>query len=135
MHEIIGWNGFSNEQKRLVDNRLELFLTQIMQTRFDITSEALLADMIRLQQIRVSSHRNLWCQLFDLLRAGASQIRSPEHYGFVVLPRYRHIGLVQLGHDIDQEFWTLSLAHFERYFRRPLSMSQGSFDAVSESSK
>lgn len=135
MHEIIGWNGFSNEQKRLIDHRLELFLTQIVQTRFDLTSEALLADMIRLQQVRVASHRNLWCQLFDLLRAGASQIHNPEHYGFVVLPRYRHIGLVQLVNDIDQEFWTLSSAHFERYFRRPLSMPQGSFDAIPESTK
>jgi predicted Fe-S protein YdhL (DUF1289 family) len=135
MHEIIGWNGFSNDQKRLVDRRLEQFLTQIMQARFDITDEILLAEMIRLQQVRVSSHRNLWCQLFELLRAGGSQIERPELYGFVVLPKYRHINLVQLGQDTDSEFWTLSSAHFERYFRRPSSMFQGSVNAIPDSSE
>lgn len=122
MHEIIGWNGFSDDQKRLIDRRLELFLTQIVQSRFDIVDEALLLDMIRLQQVRVSAHRNSWCQLFELVRAGASQIRYPEHYGFAVMPKHRHTSLVQLGHDIDLEFWTLSSAHFERYFRRPTPM-------------
>jgi len=124
VHEIIGWNGFSNEQKQIIDRRLESFLTQIVQTRFDIVDEGLLLSMISLQQIRVSAHRNAWCQLFELLRAGASQIRNTEHYGFKVLPNHRHTSLVQMGHDIDQEFWTLSSAHFERYFMRPSPMSQ-----------
>jgi len=136
LHEIVGWNGFSDEQKRVIDRRLELFLTQIVQTRFDIVDENLLLQMIRLQQIRVSAHRNVWCQLFELLRAGASQIRHTEQYGFRVLPNHRHTGLAQLGHDIDQEFWTLSSAHFERYFRRPSSMpQQGTLDALPQNSE
>ena len=136
VHEIIGWNGFSNAQKQIIDRRLESFLTQIVQTRFDIVDEDLLRRMIGLQQIRVSSHRNSWCQLFELVRAGASQIRDTGQYGFRVLPNHRHTGLVQLGHDIDQEFWTLSSAHFERYFRRPSSMSaQGTLDVLPERSE
>jgi len=133
VHEIIGWNSFSDDQKRLIDRRLALFLTQIVQTRLDIVDEALLLRMINLQQVRVSSHRNSWCQLFELLRAGASQIHHGELYGFTVLPSHRHINLVRLAHDIDQEFWTLSSAHFERYFRRPTSTPvQGPLDALPE---
>jgi len=136
VHEIIGWNGFSNEQKHIIDRRLESFLTQIVQTRFDLVDEDLLLQMISLQQIRVSGHRNSWCQLFELVRAGGSQIRHTEQYGFRVLPSHRHTDLVQLGQDIDQEFWTLSSAHFERYFRRPSSMlQQGTLDALPEKSE
>lgn len=119
VHEIIGWNGFSPEQKLLVDRRLEAFLTQIVQTRFDLVDEALLKRQITLQQVRVLEHRNSWCQLFEFVRAGASQIREPVRYGFQVLPNHRHISLVQLCHAIDEEFWTLSSAHFERYFKAP----------------
>lgn len=134
-HEIIGWNSFSDEQKRVIDRRLEQFLTQIVQTRLEIIDEALLLRMIQRQQIRVSGHRNSWCQLFELIRAGASQIHQAGHYGFRVLPNHRHTSLVQLGHDIDQEFWTLSYAHFERYFRRPHAISKPEpFDAQSQNS-
>jgi len=119
VHEIIGWNGFNDEQKRLVDCRLELFLTQIVQTRFSLLDEALLKRQIAIQQVRVLEHRNSWCQLFEFVKAGASQIRDPAMYGFEILPNHRHTSLVRLCHDVDEEFWTLSYAHFERYFRTP----------------
>lgn len=119
VHEIIGWNGYNPEQKQLVDRRLEFFLTQIVKTRFDLLDEDLLRRQIALQQVRVLEHRNMWCQLFEFAKAGASQIRDTAQFGFEILPNHRHTSLLRLCHDIDEEFWTLSAAHFERYFRAP----------------
>jgi uncharacterized protein len=130
VHEIIGWNSYNDEQKLTVDRRLEQFLTQIVQSRFEIVDEALLRDQIEAKQVRVLEHRNLWCQLFEFVRAGASQIGDPSRYGFQILPNYRQIALLRLCQDIDEEFWTLSLAHFERYFKPPVAVAKAdSFDA------
>ena len=53
--------------------------------------------------------------LFALLKAGATQISQPEQYGFEVLPSCRDMTLVALRDQIDEEFWILSSAHYDRY--------------------
>jgi hypothetical protein len=53
--------------------------------------------------------------LFALLKAGANQIGAPEQYGFEILPSCRGLTLAALRDQIDEEFWVLSTAHFDRY--------------------
>jgi hypothetical protein len=49
------------------------------------------------------------------LKAGATQIAQPEQYGFEVMPSCRGMSLVALRDQIDEEFWVLSAAHYDRY--------------------
>lgn len=118
-HEVINWNGYSEDQKRIVDQRLADFLSTCMRNRFVVTDTALLDWQLQVQQVRYSSSHDAYGRLFALLKAGATQIQSPEKYGFSVHLNYRGQSLLALREDVDREFWALSVAHFERYLATP----------------
>lgn len=118
-HEVIHWNGYSEEQKRIVDARLAQFLAQCVANRLRVTDGALLSWQLQTQQIRHNPDHDPHCWLFALLKAGAGQIDEPAEFGFVVDVAYRHIPLAQLREEIDAEFFVLSSAHYERYHLVP----------------
>ena len=55
--------------------------------------------------------------MFSLLKAGSSQIERTSEYGFEVDLRFRDLALPALRDLIDQEFYTLSEAHYQRYMQ------------------
>jgi hypothetical protein len=57
--------------------------------------------------------------LFQLLKAGASQISDPSKYGFRVHPSWADLSLIELRDKIDEDFWVLSTAHYDRYLATP----------------
>ena len=114
-HEVIDWNGYSPEQKRAIDSRLDTFLAKCVANKFRITDLSLLRWQLEVQQIRIQAQHDPYCHVFALLKAGANQIISPEQYGFEVLPPHRDKALSLLRDEIDEEFWILSAAHYDRY--------------------
>ena len=68
-----------------------------------------------MQKIRHQPHHDPYSHLFALLKAGANQISAPEQYGFEILPAFRGAPLAELRDQIDEEFWVLSSAHYDRY--------------------
>lgn len=118
-HEVIQWNGYSEEQKRIVDARLAQFLAQCVQNRLRVTDPGLLIWQLQIQQVRHNPDHDPHCWLFALLKAGAGQIEDPQEFGFEVDLRYRNIPLHILREDIDQEYYALSSAHYERYHLVP----------------
>lgn len=120
-HEVIHWNGYSDEQKRIIDARLDAFLTQVVATKVRIFDAALLEQQLRAQQIRFSGHKDPHVWVFQLLRAGASQISSPQMFGFALQPAFVGVALADLREQIDREFFVLSEAHYQRYFFLPVN--------------
>ena len=118
-HEVIDWNTYTEEQKRIIDDRLSNFLAICVANRFRVMDPKLLAWQLRVQNIRHHQQHDKYCNLFALLKAGAKQIKLPEQFGFEVLPYYRGESLSDLRDQIDEQFWTLSLAHHERYIATP----------------
>ena len=118
-HEVIDWNGYSEAQKRIVDERLAQFLAQCVSNRIRITDRALLAWQLQTQQVRHNPDHDPHCWVFALLKAGAGQITDTAAFGFEVDAAWRHLTLVQLREQIDAEFYALSSAHYERYFLAP----------------
>lgn len=114
-HEVISWNAYTEDQRFMIAQRLELFLTQIVKTKFEVFDFKLLNNQLNAQQVRFEESQNAYCWLFALLKAGASQIEQPEHYGFRVLGEWRDLSLTQIREDIDAELFTLSSAHYDRY--------------------
>ncbi|MEK9928559.1 MAG: DUF1289 domain-containing protein [Halieaceae bacterium] len=114
-HEIIDWNAYSEEEKRIVDQRLAEFLSLCMRNRFEVTDPGLLRWQLETQQVRFRADHDEYCGLFALLKAGASQIQEPERFGFLVTVPWRESGLRELLEQVDREFWELSVAHHERY--------------------
>ena len=118
-HEVIDWNSYTLEQKRVIDNRLSDFLSQCVSNKLQVTDKALLQWQLRVQQISYVPGHDEYCWAYSLLKAGAGQIKSPKDYGFAVDLYYRDIPLPELREIIDGEFLTLSQAHYERYMQTP----------------
>lgn len=118
-HEVINWVGYTEDQKQAIDARLSYLLSQLVKARFEILDEKRLLTGIKAQNIRFHEYRNPYCWIFELLRAGASQV-VPEDYGFRVRSAYRGISLPKQVEEIDQDFYILSDAHFQRYVAEPI---------------
>lgn len=115
-HEIIQWNSFTESQKHIIDSRLSDFLAQIVESKLHITDPSRLQWHLQAQQIPFSSHKAPSIWVYELLRAGASQIGDPREYGIVIDAQYQSIPLAELRKIIDEEFYLLSEAHYQRYF-------------------
>ncbi len=114
-HEVIDWNAYTHSQRATIAARLEDFLTQVVATRFVVFDEKRLLMQIRHQQLHFDRDRNPYCWVFELLRAGASQIDDLEAYGLRLQPGSRGLSLVQIKDLIDADYYTLSCAHYDRY--------------------
>lgn len=114
-YEVIDWNAYTREQKLMIALRLENFLAQVVQNFIEIVDRNLLLHQIRHQQIQFKEEQNPSCWVFDLLRAGASQVTDVEVYGLRLQPACRGLSLREIRDAIDQDFYVLSCAHYERY--------------------
>lgn len=114
-HEVIDWNSYTHEQKLLISHRLESFLAKIVQNMIHIQDEKLLFAQVKHQQIQFKPEQNPYCWVFDLLRAGASQIKSLADYGLALQPGWQGVSLNIIRDNIDKDFYALSCAHYDRY--------------------
>ena len=118
-HEVINWNSYTAAQKRIVDERLSGFLSQCVSNKLRVTDKALLRWQLQVQQVRYTEHHDEYCWVFSLLKAGAGQIGTPAEYGFEIDLRFSDMSLAELRDAVDQEFYILSEAHYERYMLAP----------------
>jgi predicted Fe-S protein YdhL (DUF1289 family) len=118
-HEVIDWNRYTPAQKLAVDSRLSGFLSQCVSNRVKVIDRNLLRWQLDVQQIRFVEHHDEYCWAFSVLKAGAGQIIDTQKFGFEIDLRYRNLPLVELREAIDQEFYTLSEAYYERYIASP----------------
>jgi predicted Fe-S protein YdhL (DUF1289 family) len=116
VHEVVDWNAYNLDQKRIVDRRLSQFLAQCMANRFEVIDEERLRGQLEFQMIRYDASHPPLCWVFALLKAGASQISDTTLFGFAVLRPYQDENLKSLRDAVDEEFFELSEAHYERYF-------------------
>ncbi|MES2823841.1 MAG: DUF1289 domain-containing protein [Pseudomonadota bacterium] len=114
-HEVIDWNAYAHEQRLIIAQRLENFLTQVVQQKIAVVDEKKLLTQIKHQQFQFNAEQNPYCWVFDLLRAGASQIDNLSIYGLQLLPAWQNTSLTDIRDFIDQDFYLLSCAYYERY--------------------
>ncbi len=114
-HEVIDWNGYSNEQRQLFVDRLDQFLVAVVTHKVDIFDAQKLLSQIRYQQINVDEGLSPSRWVYELLRAGAGQIKDVEAYGFRLKPDWQRFTLEEIKQFLEQDFFTLSHAHYERY--------------------
>ena len=118
-HEVIHWNSYSPEQKRVVDRRLAGFLSQCVSNKLEVTDKAVLRWQLEVQQIQFTEHHDEYCWAYSLIKAGGSQIDNTTEYGFEVDLSFRQMPLTELRLLIDQEYYILSEAHYDRYMLTP----------------
>ncbi|MEH6909648.1 MAG: DUF1289 domain-containing protein [Oceanicoccus sp.] len=115
-HEVIHWNGYTEREKQIIDQRLENFLAQIVETKLRVVDKDLLKWQLETQQIPFLAHKSPYIWAYELLRAGASQLGDLTAYGLELEMQFRLSDLKQLRMTIDDEFFVLSDAHYQRYF-------------------
>ena len=114
VHEIIGWPKFSQDERALVNDRLEKFKILILKDRFKIADQDLLQIKLRENAINYNNSMDPLTWIFDLRRAAGSQSLDLKQFGITSLMSYDSSTIK----DINQELLELSEAHHERYFKK-----------------
>ena len=114
-HEVIDWNAYTHEQRAIIANRLESYLAKVVSNMVEIADEKLLLEQIKHQQIPFKEEQNAYCWVFDLFRAGASQIDCLDVYGLRLHQPWRATPLIVIRDNMDRDFYALSCAYYERY--------------------
>ena len=115
-NEVIDWNGYQDSQKIAVLSRLESLKTQIMESKKSIVNKKLLQNQLDTLDIKYVIDDNPFCWVFDLLRQASQSIDSLQDFG-VVLKDGVENNLFELKKVIESELFSLSEAHFQRYFK------------------
>mgnify|MGYP001250493577 FL=1 len=115
-NEVIDWNGYQDSQKIAVLSRLESLKTQIMESKISIVNKKLLQNQLDTLDIKYVIDDNPFCWVFDLLRQASQSIDSLQDFG-VVLKDGAENNLFELKKVIESELFSLSEAHFQRYFK------------------
>ncbi len=93
-----------------------MLLSQVVRAKIFIFDEALLKEQLELLHIRYNPAAQSYCWVFELLKAGANQIKTLEPYGCEVLQEFQILTIPALRDTIDEDFFVLSTVHFQRYF-------------------
>ena len=115
IHEVINWNSYSNDEKEIVNSRLEEFKVTILSHRFKVTDAELVSSKLKEHAINFNDALDPITWIFDLLRA-SSQDLDLELFGLELLPDHRTFSLSSIKDEINTELFELSQAHFDRYF-------------------
>lgn len=114
-HEVVNWNVYDEAAKRSVWQRLEVLLVQVMVGKLEVFDAARLRQQLEARQIRFVAEQSPYCWAYQLIARGARVIQQLEAYGVALLPEFREWSLLQLRDAIDQEYFLLSRAHYDRY--------------------
>lgn len=125
-HEVIDWNAYSHEQRLVIAERLESFLSRVVRNHIEILDESMLVQQLERQRVRFKPEQNPYCWVFELLRAGASQIRSPRDFGVQLKAPWQETPLTEVRDLIDREYYELSCAYYERYIEPGLEAETAS---------
>ncbi|WP_312601176.1 DUF1289 domain-containing protein [Pseudomonas luteola] len=113
--EIVNWNAYNDEEKRAVWARLEVLLTQVVSAKLEVFDPLRLKEQLQQRKIRFIPEQSEYCWAYQLISRGARHIQQVDAYGIHIFPEFRERPLMELRDAIDQEFFILSEAHYERY--------------------
>lgn len=120
--EVINWNGFTPEERESVWKRLEKLKTQIMSSRLQILEPELLNNKIRHYQLKIKDDLNDLSKAFELIKQVSESFNDLEEFGIKILNKKQ--SLIELKEEIEDELYTLSKAHYEKYFVEPLQRNK-----------
>ena len=114
-HEIISWPKYSDDERAIVNSRIEQFKIKVLQEKFSIVDPDVFHSKISEHSIKFNDSMEPITWLFDLLRASGKQELNLEDFGVQVLPQYAHYPLPDLNQLMNTEFSELSEAYFNRF--------------------
>lgn len=117
LHEVIDWNRYSDSQKRLIWQRLDALLEQVLPMAFRIDDAALLREKLAFYRIPFRSDGSPWVLLYALLRSAAKQEPDLAEFGVTRLDR-SELRLGALRERLNGDMHALAAAYYEKDFLR-----------------
>lgn len=117
LHEVINWNRYSDAEKRLIWQRLDALLEQILPASFRIDDAARLSARLQHYRIPHREDSSPWAQLHALLKSTARQTPELEEFGISRLDR-SPLTLAQLREKLLADLYELASAYYEKDFLR-----------------
>ncbi len=114
-HEIVSWTKYSEQEREIVNDRIEKFKIIILQNRFKIVDSNLLATKLQEKAINYNHSLDPLTWIFDLFRAAGSQSFNLSEYGIKELVNFEP---KTIKDEINDELLELSEAHHDRYFKK-----------------
>jgi len=120
--EVINWNAFKPEERESVWKRLEKLKSQIMDSRLKVFDPKKLKESINYFQLKVKDDLNDLSKAFEVIKQVSESFNNLEEFGIEVFEKNKP--LITLKEEIENELYTLSKAHYEKYFIEPLNRNK-----------
>lgn len=117
-HEIIQWNQYPVEQKKLVWERLVKLQSQILVQKIKIVDVDKLKKFSLQQKLRIHQNFSPYSWAFQVLNLTSDRVVQLKDCGLMALTNYQDLDIKQLSELINEEYYQLSLAHFDIAFTR-----------------
>lgn len=117
LHEVIDWNRYSDAEKRLIWQRLDALLDQVLPGSFRIDDAALLREKLAFYRIPHRADGNDWAMLYALLKSTAKQMQDLSEFGVSRLD-HSPFTLAQLREKLNADLHQLASAYYEKDFLR-----------------
>ncbi|SEL36650.1 hypothetical protein SAMN05216214_11162 [Atopomonas hussainii] len=122
-HEVVDWNGYDEEAKRAVWRRLESLLVQVISSRVEVFDLPRLKNELSARSMLPKDSHNAYFLAYRLIQRGAGQISDLTAYGVAVTREFQDVSLTTLRDAIEQEYFLLSQAHYQRYIEPGLLLN------------
>lgn len=113
LHEVIDWNRYSSDEKRLIWRRLDGLQAQVLPRYFEIASEETLKKQLLALRLPLREDASPWTWLALLLKHMARQSPDLALFGVQRLDT-SGLSLAELREQINQELHGLACAYYER---------------------
>tara|TARA_B100000941_G_C28380752_1_gene487204 strand:+ start:437 stop:886 length:450 start_codon:yes stop_codon:yes gene_type:complete len=114
-HEIVSWTKYTQEEREIINFRLEQFKIQILKQRFKVFDKELFSKHLDQMGINFNHSLDPLTWVFDLFRAIGTQEIELSVFGVQPLINYDP---KTIKDEINNELRELSEAHHERYFKK-----------------
>jgi predicted Fe-S protein YdhL (DUF1289 family) len=120
--EVINWNSFNSEERESVWKRLEKLKSQIMASRLKVFDSKKLEKSIKHFQLKIKDDLNDLSKAFEVIKQVSESFNNLDEFGVDVFEKNQ--SLISLKEEIENELYTLSKAHYEKYFIEPLDRNK-----------
>ena len=120
--EVISWNAFKPEERESVWKRLEKLKSQIMASRLKVSDSKKLEESIKHFQLKIKDDLNDLSKAFEVIKQVSESFDNLDEFGIDVFEKNK--SLTFLKEEIESELYTLSKAHYEKYFIEPLNRNK-----------
>ena len=114
-HEVVNWNGYPEEQRVVVFERLDSLLIQILKNKMQLIDIKLLSEKMVAANITFRKQSDPHCWVYSLLKKTRGEGLDAAHWGFRLLPAFTNTALPRFYEDLEGELYRLSQAHYQRY--------------------